>query len=305
VLCLGIDAASRHLLEAWAGAGVLPTFRALMARGVVGDTESLDGFFVGSTWPSFYTGTSPAQHGIHALVQLRPGSYDLYRCLPGDVVKREPFWNHLSRAGRRVAICDVPLSGVTAGLNGIQMVEWGSHDASYGFRTWPASLARDVTSRFGPHPLTSPCDADHRSPEAFVDLTRRLVDGVRRKAALTRHYLARGDWDLFVQVFTESHCVGHQCWHLHDRDSPGWDEATVKVTGDPLREVYLAIDRALADILADIGPETLVVVLASHGMTHRHGAQFLLGEVLTRLGVAAPAPPAGAPGPLAHPQRWA
>src|SRR5205823_12593707 len=123
LLFLGIDAGSRDLIEAWAREGVLPTLRALMTRGIVGKTESLDGFFVGSTWPSFYTGVSPARHGIHSLVQLRPGTYELYRCYTGDFVKREPFWNHLSRAGRRVAICDVPLTGVSKDLNGIQMIE--------------------------------------------------------------------------------------------------------------------------------------------------------------------------------------
>ena len=295
VLVLGIDAGSPALLEPWAAAGVLPTLRALMSRGVVGRTESVEGFFVGSTWPSFYTGASPAEHGIHSLVQLRPGTYDLDRCYTGEFVKREPFWNALGRAGRRVAVLDVPLSGVSRGLNGIQMVEWGSHDANYGFRTWPRVLARDVTRRFGVHPLTRSCDVDHRSPDQFRDLTRRLVDGVRTKAALTRHYLARGEWDLFVQVFTEGHCAGHQCWHLHDPAAPGWDAATVAVTGDPLREVYAAIDAAIADILADVDRETFVLVLASHGMAHRVGAQFLLRDVLVRLGaaVAAPAPPSG------------
>jgi predicted AlkP superfamily phosphohydrolase/phosphomutase len=120
------------------------------------------------------------------------------------------------------------------------------------------------------------------------------------KAALTRHYLGREDWDLFVQVFTEAHCAGHQCWHLHDRGTPGWDAATVAATGDPLREVYVAIDQALGEILADVGPETLVVLLASHGMSYRVGAQFLLRDVLVRLSAAsAPAAPGPAePGPL-------
>ena len=301
VLCLGIDAGSGSLIEAWAAAGVLPTFRALMARGLVGDTESVDGFFVGSTWPSFYTGVSPARHGIHSLVQLRPGTYELYRCYTGDFVKREPFWNHLSRAGRRVAICDVPLTGVSKDLNGIQMVEWGSHDANYGFRAWPPSLEREVKARFGVHPLASSCDVGHRSPAEFVDFTRRLVDGVRKKAVLTRHYLRRGEWDFFAQVFTESHCVGHQCWHLHDQRCPGWDAVSVAATGDPIRDVFVAIDDAIADILSDVGSETLVVLVASHGMSHRHGAQFLLRDILVQLGAAAPARPRGGDlGPLAR-----
>ena len=301
ILVLGIDAGSRALIETWAASGVLPTLRALMARGLVGRTDSVEGFFVGSTWPSFYTGASPAEHGIHSLVQLRPGTYQLDRCYTGEFVKREPFWNHLSRAGRRVAILDVPLSGVSPELNGIQMVEWGSHDANYGFRAWPRGLAREVRARFGAHPLTDSCDVAQRSPAQFADFTRRLVAGVRTKTALTRHYLARGDWDLFVQVFTESHCVGHQCWHLHDRSAPGWDAATAAVTGDPIREVYVAIDEAIAEIVADVDRETLVLVLASHGMSYRIGAQFLLRDLLVRLSVAAPSPLIAddRPGPLA------
>ena len=305
ILFLGVDAASGSLIESWAASGILPTFRALMARGLVGRTESVDGFFVGSTWPSFYTGASPARHGIHSLVQLRPGTYELYRCYTGDFVKREPFWNHLSRAGRRVAICDVPLTGVSTGLNGIQMVEWGSHDANYGFRTWPPSLATEVEARFGVHPQRDSCDGERRSAAEFVDFTRRLVDGVRRKAALTRHYLRHDEWDFFAQVFTESHCVGHQCWHLHDPGYPGWEAAWSAEAGDPIRDVYVAIDEAIADILGDVGNETLVVVLASHGMSHRYGAQFLLSEVLARLGVAAPRPMHGErPGPIARALGW-
>jgi predicted AlkP superfamily phosphohydrolase/phosphomutase len=291
VLVLGIDAGNRALIETWAAQGVLPTIRALMARGVVGHTDSVEGFFVGSTWPSFYTGASPAEHGIHSLVQLRPGTYELDRYYTGEYVKREPFWNHLSRAGRRVAILDVPLTGVSPDLNGIQMVEWGSHDANYGFRAWPRGLAREVKARFGLHPLTESCDVDHRSSAQYVELRRRLIEGVRTKAALTRHYLARGEWDLFAQIFTEGHCVGHQCWHLHDPGAPGWDAATVAATGDPLRDVYVAIDDAIADILTGVERETLVVLLVSHGMSYRAGAQFLLPEVLVRLGAAAAPPP--------------
>ena len=298
MLCLAIDAGSRSLIETWAAAGILPTVRALMARGIVGDTESVDGFYVGSTWPSFYTGLSPARHGVHSLVQLRPGTYDLYRCYTGEFVKREPFWNHLSRAGCRVAICDVPLTGVSTGLNGMQLVEWGSHDANYGFEAWPPSLKQEVGARFGAHPQPTTCDVDHRSPADFVDFTRRLVDGVRKKAALTRYYLARGEWDFFVQVFTEGHCAGHQCWHLHDRRCPGWDDASVAETGDPIREVYVAIDEAIADILSAIDDQTLIVLLASHGMSYRFGAQFLLEDVLVGLHAAGAPPPPGAAGPL-------
>ncbi len=294
VLLIGVDAGSAPLVRRWAAEGVLPTFQRLLRDGLVGDTESVEGFFVGSTWPSFYTGVTPARHGVTSLVQLRPGSYELFRCYTGEFIKREPFWNHLSRAGRRVAICDVPLSGISEGLNGIQTVEWGSHDANYGFRTWPDGLARRIRSRVGLHPLSTSCDADHRSPEAFRALGERLVEGVRRKTALTRYLLGQETWDFFAQVFTEGHCAGHQCWHLHDPRHPNHDPGAAKVAGDPLRKVYRAIDGGVGELLTTAGDDCLVIVLLSHGLCHRYGAQFLLPEILVRLGLAVP-PPATPP----------
>src|SRR5215475_12566915 len=112
VLVLAIDAANPVLLQEWAKDGTLPNIHMLLSRGLVGNTRSIDGFYVGSTWPSFYTGVTPARHGFHYLVQLRAGTYDFYRPAGEGIVKCDPFWSYLSRAGRRVAILDVPLSRI-------------------------------------------------------------------------------------------------------------------------------------------------------------------------------------------------
>ena len=100
------------------------------------------------------------------------------------------------------------------------------------------------------------------------------------------HYLRQGGWDFFGQVFTESHCIGHQCWHLHDAGHPAFDPAVTAVTGDPMREVYRAIDQGIGEILACVGPDTTVIVLLGHRMAHKFGAQFLLRRILAKLGVA-------------------
>lgn len=286
ILFLEMDAGDKELVRRWAADGTLPTFAALFGRGLSGDTMSLDGLFVGAIWPSFYTAVNPARHGVHSLVQLRPGSYEFFRCTTAENLKREPFWNTLSRAGKRVAVLDVPLSGISKEINGIQSVEWGSHDANYGFRAWPPAFEADVRKRFGLHPFTESCNDIGRTPEDFKRFRDRLIEGVRAKAALTRHYLRTGGWDFFAQVFTESHCVGHQCWHLHDDAYPGHDARVAEQIGDPMRDVYVAIDRAIGEVIAEAGPETIVIVLCGHRMSHKRGAQFLLPEILVRLGVA-------------------
>jgi predicted AlkP superfamily phosphohydrolase/phosphomutase len=287
ILVLAIDAANPALLQEWAKDGTLPNLHLLMSRGLVGNTRSIDGFYVGATWPTFYTGVTPARHGFHYLVQLKPGTYDFYRPADEGIVKSEPFWRHLSRAGRRVAILDVPLSPIDPAVNGMQIVEWGSHDAVYGFHAMPSTVADTVLARFGAHPANSSCDGVRRSAAEYQAFIDDLIRGVRAKTNLTKHFLAQGDWDFFMQVFTESHCVGHQCWHLHDAHHPAYDASIAGAIGDPLRTVYREIDAAIGDVIAHAG-NALILVLVAHGMSYWYGANFLLRDILFRLGVAQP-----------------
>jgi predicted AlkP superfamily phosphohydrolase/phosphomutase len=304
VVMIGIDAASPTLVARWTADGSLPNLAALMARGTYADLRGIDGFYVGSTWPSMYTGTNPARHGVHYLLQLVPGTYRLHRVAEAEFVRRPAFWEALCAAGRRVAILDVPLTRLEPAMCGVQVVEWGGHDGIYGFQTAPPELAADLHSHHGPHPLLGACDRAGRTREAFAEFVATLESGVRKKSEWTRELLGRGSWDLFMQVFTESHCAGHQCWHLHDATHPMHDAEFVRVHGDPLRRVYQAIDAAIGEIVHDAG-DAAIVVFAAHGMSHRFGAQFLLRDILVRLGVtvedSAPAESRG--GMLARPLR--
>ena len=47
LLVLEVDAGDRVLVEGWARDGTLPTFARLLRDGLVGDSDSVDGFFVG------------------------------------------------------------------------------------------------------------------------------------------------------------------------------------------------------------------------------------------------------------------
>ena len=293
IVFLAMDAGDTNLIREWAADGTLPVMRSLLSRGLVGHTVSVRGLYEGSTWPCFYTGVNPARHGFHRTIQIRPGTYEFRRCDPGESIEREPFWNHLSRAGKKVAILDVPLSGISQGLNGIQTVEWGSHDAVYGFQAWPQELKADIERRFGNHPLEKCCDSPGRTAQDFCGFRDRLIQGVNKKCELTLHYLKQDDWDFFAQVFTEGHCAGHQCWHLHDPAHPNHRRGTVSRTGDPIREVYVAIDHAIGEILSQVDEEALVFFLATHGMTHNTGGDFMLEQILERLGLIKRLPASG------------
>jgi predicted AlkP superfamily phosphohydrolase/phosphomutase len=290
VVLLGIDAGSRDLFHQWGKDQTLPTIHTLLSKALTGFTESTPGLFVGSTWPTWYTGVNPGKHGIHSLQQLKPGTYELHPTFAGEKVKREPFWNHLSRAGRKVAILDVPLTSLSQNLKGIQLVEYGAHDAHSGFLTWPPSLATEVEKRFGSpcsHPIRGDCDAK-RDPDGVATFRDGLIDGIRRKAELTKHFLQQDTWDFFAQVFTESHCIGHQCWHLHDSTHQWHDAETAKIIGDPIKDVYKAIDTAIGEILKEIESDTTVIVFISHGMGQTNVPYGFLQKILLNLKMAVP-----------------
>ena len=54
---------------------------------------------------------------------------------------------YLARAGRKVCVLDVPHAPRSRDLNGIQLAEWGAHDAEREFSSWPPALAAEVAKR--------------------------------------------------------------------------------------------------------------------------------------------------------------
>jgi len=287
VLLIGLDAYDPDLLQRWAADGALPTFRRLLACSLFGPTTTPTGLFVGAVWPSFATGVSPARHGRYCYRQLAAGTYrDVF--VHPDAVIGDPFWVPFSRAGRRVVTVDIPKIAPARGCDARQVIDWESHDRDFAPPvSHPKGLIREITRSFGYDPVGD-CDRHGHSAEEFGELVGRLVRRAEAKTALAEHLIAARDWDLLAVVFAESHCVGHQCWHIHDPSHPRHDGALAAAVGDPVRTVYAALDAAVGRLLAAAGEDTTVIVLASHGMGPHYDASFLLDEILARLDGAEP-----------------
>ncbi|MDT8388648.1 MAG: alkaline phosphatase family protein [Thiogranum sp.] len=282
VLFIGIDAADKDLILEWTAAGELPHLNSLLNTAAWGITQSPVGLYVGAIWPSFYTGVSPARHARYCYEQLQPGSYEVKPVSPREV-KHEPFWDALNRAGKRIAVIDVPKTFPSRLSNGLHIVDWGSHDPGVsGFATWPASMAADIEKQFGVDSMHN-CNAFRTTGEEFRDFRDMLVQRVRQKTALSAWCLDQDDWDCFVTVFSESHCVGHQCWHLHDDRHYKYDRRLVEIAGDPVKAVYQAIDEGIGELIRKVGDDAHLVLFASHGMGPHYDATFMLDEILRRI----------------------
>lgn len=298
VVMVGIDGASWPLLERWAADGHLPALAGLIERGTRGRLRTPDGFNDNAVWASFATSLRPERHGWLHYNRVIPGGYDTER-VTREIIDGPPFWQAVSDAGHTVTVIDVPKAPRGHDLHGVELVDWLSHGTDSPVPlSEPPGLVERVVAAHGPgHPRE--CLAYGRSGDELVDWVAERDDMTRRKGDLLVEQLTARDADLFIGVFNASHCVGHQCWHLHDPGHPDHDPALAARTADPLLQCYRAIDGELARLLELIADDATVIAFAGLGMGPHFGGGGALDRVLLRLDPATPSTaltPAGATG---------
>ena len=291
LLVLAIDAASPQLLRSWADDGTLPNISRLMSDALIGELNTVDTLYPGSIWPSFYTASNPAEHGLYWLSQLKCGTYDTVLLNAEDFGCRKALWDVIGEAGLRVLVVDVPLSCLSPQLHGTQIVEWHAHDRIFGFQTTPPALRNRVQQLVGSHPSPTPCDSRKRSHADYRDLANRLSKGAELRGRLSRELLTTEPWNFAIHVFSEAHCAGHQLWHTHDSKHPAFDEASKSTSSDLIRKVYVAIDHAVGEILEQVSESTTVVLMSLHDMSYMAGTMGLLRQILVKLGATAESVP--------------
>lgn len=284
IVAIGLDSADFYLIQKWVNEGHLLTIASLMARGSWGKLNSTADVGSGTVWPSFFTGASPAKHNSLSPRRVRSGSYRVSYSLRENLTKIDPIWVLLSRVNKRIAVLDVPKTCPIEGLNGIQLVGWGAHSPSWDPDSSPPELIKEVTSRFGLYPAP---DDDEFIPKGFrqlKDFYEALISGIKKKGLVSRYFLDQEAWDFFLTVFAETHCVGHNYWHLMDENHPAYDSEIAKTLGDSIFNVYSLIDSEIAKLIDAAGDVTFFI-LSPEGMGPNYTGSHLLPEVLRRLGM--------------------
>lgn len=282
---IGLDAAEATLIERWAAEGLMPAFAALAARAkpirLGNSLETLPG----AVWPEIVNGISGGRHArfFHSR-KLHTGEARFRRIEPEEVDPSQSYWAIAAAHGRRVAVFDNPQSQPVPGLNGVQLMEWGVHDRSFGTVSEPPELLAEIERRFGEYPVDN-CDTAHGgSDDGYLRLLDDLLRGAELKERLYLDQLGRENWDLFACGFCETHCSGHQFWHFHDpNDRAHEPDADPRLRG-AVQTVYQRVDAAIGKLVAAAGPDANVLVFASHGMGLYIGGYQLVPEILNRLG---------------------
>jgi predicted AlkP superfamily phosphohydrolase/phosphomutase len=301
VLFLGADACDPGLVTSLAAAGELPVLAELLGTSATVPTEAPLGLFVGATWLTVATGLRADHHGYYTWLAQEPAGYGFRQTSHAEWTGSS-FWDRFARQGQRSAMLDFPHMVIPPAEDAPDdvawLAEWGAHDRHIGPRSIPPSLVDELTQRHGAHygsrdtpgyEQFAPCDELHRAgPHRTRDENRALLaelrHGLERKAAASLDVLDRGGWDLFTVVFAETHCVGHQLWHVHDEHHPWHDPAERRALGDPVVDIYRRADATIGRHLERVDDDTVVYLLLSHGMMPHYDGTLVLDHLLRRFG---------------------
>jgi hypothetical protein len=279
----GVDPATvrRHLDE-------LPAIAAVIRRSREIELSTQADFFLSSVWPNVVSGVGVANHGIHAFRPLRSGTLDLVE--GHELAPPTPFWETAVRSGLRATVADVPFCrppAPDAGLDGLRLVEWGSHPPVRPAGAFPPALGERVVARYGQHPCRAD-DPELSTPAECAGIVARLCDGARKRGEMFAELFARSD-DLMVGVFAEAHTAGHQFLNLEAPGHPHHDASVAAALGEsPVLTVLRAVDAALGPLLATFEPNTTILLGFIAGVRVTYGGGLLLGDLLTKLGLCAP-----------------
>lgn len=282
VLLIGLDSADAELVEQWMASGHMPGFSALKRNGGwfgrLGTTAEVMHV---SAWPSLYTGTTPGQHGLYHAYQINAGEQEIHRTRP-DTAGRPPFWKYLDDAGRKCIVLDAFMDYPLQGFKGTQVTDYGTWTWFGEPGSTPKNVRDELLRRFGPYPAPEHSNLVNvpADPMRFRD---QLIAGTELKSRIVRSFMQEQEWDFLFVTFGEPHGAGHYLWHIDDAGFPSHPNEGPLSNQQPVRDVYMALDRAISEIVAAADDRTIVMITSGDGMGPNYTGCHLMPEMLHRM----------------------
>lgn len=293
-LVIGLDGADWTLMSRLFQQGLCPNLSQLFEAGLFRQLVKPMGWSDDAVWSSFATGTSMGEHGrYHGPHQYYPDAYRPIEFAERPMEPR-PFWEALDKQGYKCALIDVPKCPLASPMkNGFQISDWLVHgpDLSEPVSSPPTS-ADEIVAKFGAPP-GSPCKTytfrrGQPFHPGFTDEEARhwlaeLDASVQMKENAALHYLAKEQWDLFICVFKEAHCVSHLFWDDADSGHPDHDTQRIDRRGRTVEKIYQRIDESVGRLLELAKPYDSAIVFSPHGMQSSFSATSIMEPLVERI----------------------
>lgn len=276
VIAIGLDALAPELLEAWVDAGKLPNLARLRREGVYARQDNFSLYRTENSWLTLLHGCSAEGSEEWGHQTYEPGEYTARESASYAFKRYQPFYA-LGKA-RRVAVFDIPLTGLVDNVDGIQLLGWGTEVNQILRQSSEPGLMAEMIRRHGRHPLYDtitnaddgtetlsyriPCVYDLENLRRIRD---QLIEATHQRTGIIVDLMRRGPWDLMMTAYAEIHTAGHLFWHLsqsHPLTAPFERQAG----GDFLLDILQAIDADLALLEAELPEGAQLFVFSPHGM---------------------------------------
>lgn len=198
---LGLDGVPWDRLRAWAAAGDLPNFAALIDGGASGPLSSTKPANTALAWPSIATGTRPDKHGIYAFYKL--GTNYRHRVNTGADRERPALWEMVSPS----TVVNVPMTYPANEIDGKMVTGMMTPSREEGF-THPPELAAEISREIPDYEIGLDWNEYKDRPEEFPAALESLV--AARRAFMNR--VLDDDWRLSFFVYTAPDRLQHLLW---------------------------------------------------------------------------------------------
>jgi predicted AlkP superfamily phosphohydrolase/phosphomutase len=198
-----------------------------------------------------------------------------------DWLPARPFWRSLSDFGKRVVAVDLPMTYAPEPFKGVEVQGWVTHDRLTSPRCHPTDLARWIRSQVGSPPL----GGEPYGPlpvKTLLKFRDELLASTQYVSDLAVAMVKREQADLFLFAFTSTHTGGHKFWDLSGVRGQVSEEEREQLSRS-LRDVYLACDRAVGEILQAACTPATVIVFSLHGMGPNNSRAEILSSMLGRV----------------------
>ena len=271
------DAVSRIHLEKFLAEGRLPALNSLRSRGMWHELETPATHFEGAAAYSLYCGANLGDHGLYypwlwSATEQRVRFFD-------DLPAPEAGWERIGRAGRSSLIIDPYEMRPPRTMQGIFLTGWQfKNRVVLRTRSIPNQIHRVLAREFGDPPVGEEVYGRPAAAE-LLRLRESLLAAPRRGADVVEKLVQREQFDLLWISLSAAHLGGHRFFDI-SQISEEAELGRYPELGTTLQDIYLALDEALARIVAVLPADADILVVSPSGMGPNTSRSHLLPGML-------------------------
>ena len=277
-LIIGLDGATFDIMDPMLSTGQLPHLAQLMAGGVWGRLRSTLPPNSAPAWTAFLTGKNPGHFGFLNFRFLDLRSYSGYsnRFATSADFAGQTMLDALGRQGRGSVSYRVPMTYPVWPVQGVMVAGYPTPDRKQAY-THPAQLAEELTP-LALHSHDEILTAGVTEEQLNADFE---IETIERTMA---RFLQEGEHDLHICVSGITDGFQHKFWKYTDPNHPLYDPVAGAQHGDVIDEYYRKLDAMVGRLVAQTGPEWLVMVMSDHGGGPKPGRALNLNGWLRQQG---------------------